>query len=195
MSPLSETIETVLMAMLLGQIRCGFRQATQVPVANAQRLPPSSPWSLEERAVAVELGSRRAGGRLLIEVQSRRRSDVAVDSLVRGVRPDVDLGSADVGADLPDFLLPPPREPLRVSEVHNREPGSYTPKEKTKGVHLGPEARKKRSASSAFEHVIAERTDYNKFRTRMFRPACAQKCLPHGARVQIRRPAVAGGLG
>ena len=67
---------------------------------------------LQERVVAAELGSRRAGGRLLIEVQSRRQSDVAADSLVRGVRPAADLGSAGVGTDVPDFLLPPPREPL-----------------------------------------------------------------------------------
>eukprot|EP01050_Picozoa_sp_SAG11_P000766 SAG11_NODE_27_length_23309_cov_10.579362_5_plen_101_part_00 len=45
------------------------------------------------------------------------------------------------------------------SQVSNREPGVYTAQEKTKGVHLAPEARQKRAASSAFEHVINVRTD------------------------------------
>ena len=49
-------------------------------------------------------------------------------------------------------------------------------KEKREGLHLGPEARSKRSASSAFEHVIGVRTDYGLFRTRMFGPACAAQC-------------------
>ena len=177
------------MAMLLNQVQSGFRHAWQLPMAHAQPLqargpagaggpvqPPSSPWSLQERAVAAELGSRRAGGGLLIGVQSRRRSDVAAHGLVRGVRPDAELGSADLWPALPDFPPPSARAPLRLSAVHPREPGASTAKEKTKGVHLGPEARKKRSASSAFEHVIAERTDYNKFRARMFHPACGQKC-------------------
>ena len=180
------------MAMLLNQVQSGFRHAWQLPMAHAQPLqargpagaggpvqPPSSPWSLQERAVAAELGSRRAGGGLLIGVQSRRRSDVAAHGLVRGVRPDAELGSADLWAALPDFPPPSAREPLRLSEVHNREPGAYTAQEKREGgegLHLGPEARSKRSASSAFENVIAQRTDYNKFRARMFHPACGQKC-------------------
>ena len=110
--------------------------------------------------MVAELGSRHAGGGLLIGVQSRRRSDVAAHGLVRGVRPDAELGSADLRAALPDFPPPSAREPLRLSEVHNREPGAYTAQEKREGLHLGPEARSKRSASSAFENVIAQRTDY-----------------------------------
>ena len=90
------------------------------------------------------------------------------------MRPNADLG-AGLGADLLEFPLPPPREPLRVSEVTNRPPGVYTAQEKTRGVHLAPEARQKRSASSAFEHVIAERTDYSKFRARMLAPATFRK--------------------
>ena len=89
--------------------------------------------------------------------------------------PNADVGVGP-GADLPEFPPPPPREPLRVSEVTNRPPGVYTAQEKTRGLHLAPEARQKRSASSAFEHVIAARTDYGLFRTRMFGPACAPKC-------------------
>ena len=54
------------------------------------------------------------------------------------------------------------------SQVSNREPGVYTAQEKTKGVHLAPEARRKRAASKAFEHVINVRTDYGRFRTRIF---------------------------
>jgi len=50
--------------------------------------------SLEERVVAAEVASRRAGGvHSVIEVQSRRRSDAAGQGLVRGVRPDADLGA------------------------------------------------------------------------------------------------------
>ena len=95
----------------------------------------------------------------MIEVQSRRRHfDAARQGLVRSVRPNADLG-ARLEANLLEFPPPPPREPLRVSEVHNREPGAYTAQEKREGLHLGPEARSKRSTSSAFEHVIAERTD------------------------------------
>ena len=55
--------------------------------------------------MAMELGSRRAGGRLLIEVQSRRQSDVAADSLVRGVRPDADL-VLDTSAPVPTNTVP-----------------------------------------------------------------------------------------
>ena len=61
------------------------------------------------------------------------------------------------------------------SQVSNREPGVYTAQEKTKGVHLAPEARRKRAASKAFEHVINVRTDYGRFRTRMFH-ACGVTC-------------------
>ena len=155
----TSSIESVRMAMLLNQVQSGFRHAWQLPMAHAQPLqargpagaggpvqPPSSPWSLQERAVAAELGSRRAGGGLLIGVQSRRRSDVAAHGLVRGVRPDAELGSADLWAALPDFPPPSAREPLRLSEVHNREPGAYTAQEKREGLHLGPEARSKRYA-------------------------------------------------
>ena len=77
------------------------------------------------------------------------------------MRPDADLG-AWLEADLLEFLPPLPRELLRVNEVTNRPPSVYTAQEKTKGAHLAPEARQKRSASSAFEHVIAERTDYSR---------------------------------
>ena len=61
------------------------------------------------------------------------------------------------------------------SQVSNREPGVYTAQEKTKGVHLAPEARRKRAASKAFEHVINVRTDYGRFRTRIFY-ACGVTC-------------------
>ena len=126
----------IVMAGLLSQLHRGLRQAAPPPVAHAWALrpagpagpaagpagpaapaePPSPPMSLEERVVAAEVASRRAGGvRGVIEVQSRRRSDAAGQGLVRGVRPDADLG-AGLGADLPEFPPPPPREPLRVSE-------------------------------------------------------------------------------
>jgi hypothetical protein len=64
---------------------------------------------------------------------------------------------------------------LLPSQVSNREPGVYTAQEKTKGVHLAPEARRKRAASKAFEHVINVRTDYGRFRTRIFY-ACGVTC-------------------
>ena len=129
----------IVMVGLLNQLHRGLQQAAPPPVAHAWALrpagpagpagpaePPSPPMSLEERVVAAEVASRRAGGvRGVIEVQSRRRSDAAGQGLVRGVRPDADLG-AGLGADLPEFPLPPPREPLRVSEVTNRPPGVYT---------------------------------------------------------------------
>eukprot|EP01050_Picozoa_sp_SAG11_P041470 SAG11_NODE_18597_length_486_cov_1.214470_1_plen_73_part_10 len=64
--------------------------------------------SLEERVVATELASRRAGGPGVIEVQGRRRS-VGPGTQWRGrpVRPDADLG-AGLGADLegPDLQVP-----------------------------------------------------------------------------------------
>ena len=109
------------MVGLLNQLHRGVQQAAPPPVAHAWALrlagpagsagpaePPSPPMSLEERVVAAEVASRRAGGvRGVIEVQSRRRSDAAGQGLVRGVRPDADLG-AGLGADLPEFPPPPP---------------------------------------------------------------------------------------
>ena len=115
--------------------------------------------------VAAEVASRRVGGRGVIDVRCQQVSDAARHSL-----------AADTDDAFPEFPPPAARDPLRVSEVFNRAAGVYTAQEKTKGVHLGPAVRQKRSASSAFEHVIAVRTDYGQFQKRMFGPACASTC-------------------
>jgi hypothetical protein len=115
--------------------------------------------------VAAEVGSRRVGGPGVIDVRCQQVSDVACHSL-----------GADTVDDLPEFLPPLARDPLQVSEVFNQATGVYTAQEKIKGVHLRPAVRQKRSASSAFEHVIAVRTDYGLFQTRMFGLACASTC-------------------
>ena len=75
--------------------------------------------------------------------------------------------------DLPQFPPRPVAVAQRLSEVTNtlRDANGFTADDRRRGKQLSSEEMKKRSAANAFEHIVGERTNFQKFQSRLLVPA------------------------
>jgi hypothetical protein len=87
--------------------------------------------------------------------------------------------------DLPQFPPRPVAVAQRLSEVTNtlRDANGFTADDRRRGKQLSSEEMKKRSAANAFEHIVGERTNFQKFQSRLLVPAGSENefAVPAGS--------------